>query len=887
MSDPVNSVYQTGVAVDKGAVKGYETAREILVLSDKDEIQNLSLPNRKLVAAGRTLYAYDATDTTTVHGTTVIVSQDGRRFKRILTMDNATAAEIAAFIEGADIGPSIITPDGAGKVLGTTTAGVSAWLTPAEVADIIDDALGGDDWRVGAGGLALPGTVLKLPANAWRGMMGGTNRIVQMADKLIKASGRGNHYTNGDISGNSRGIMTTIPVPSSITPQTGKVYMGSAAGFFIDQNEIPWGWGSNAYGVLGLGDTSDRAAPTKITWFETNNFKVREIIPLPSGYDEDCIGVYFLESGGTGRVAYAGYHGNGNAGDGTAATTTGHKTAPVIVGGGSPLTDIDYLFASCNPVTVLARKSNGSWYGWGENTNNCLAIPSGTTNYTSPQALTAMQGWVKAVCGSGFTVALTAIGGAAKTAGRNSEGALGIGTTGTVTGVWSQPTGLTSGVMDVGCSQGQGVVTVFAITESTPGDRRLKTWGYNGSGSTGVGSVGTNTLSPAEPAGAFQGKVVAAIAGGSYNGAYLSTYVRTETEVYAAGYNGYNNLSIGVAGGNIGAFAKVLGVQGTIADIANFGYNNGFGFVVLTDRGCFSGGYNGNSECGTGPHTFHEAVLQPLFTPSVVGPEGPVGPPGIIIGTDSGAGTANAIKVATSQPVVTGSAVRFTVYRVNTGSPVTVSFDSATALTIKMNDGTDPATDYLTAGLQVVGFVDTGAGTFRLITDPVASSLVSAAANAIAAANAAAGAGSWHVVVEDQKTSGTAAGSAIAGTQTRALNTLVENSIGASLSGDVLTLPAGTYEAEWDAPAYAINGHKANLYNVTGAAVLGVGTTEYNYSYALNSRSFGRAKFTLSATSGIRINHYTNAARATDGLGVACSSGSVEVYSRLRVRKLA
>lgn len=886
MSDPVNSVYQTGVAVDKGAVKGYETAREILVLTDKDEIQGLALPNRKLVAASRTLYAYDALDTTSVHGTTVIVSQDGRRFKRILTMDNATGAEVAAFIEGADLGPSIITPDGTNKVLGTTPAGVSAWLTPEQVADIIDDALGGDDWRIGAGGLSLPGTVLKLPANAWRGMMGGTNRMVQMADGSIKVCGRGNHFTNGDIGGNNRGILSTIPIPSSIKPQSGKIYMGTAACFFIDQNEIPWAWGANTYGGLGLGDTTDRAAPTKISWFETNNFKVREIIPTVGGQEEAHIGSYFLESGGTGRVAYAGYHVYGNAGDGTAAS--GNKTTPVIVGGGSPLTNVDYLFASSNPTTILARKSDGSWYGWGANTNNCLAIPSGTTNYTSPQALTAMQGWVKAVTSGGFTIALTAIGGAAKTAGRNSEGALGIGSTGTVTGVWSQPTGLSSGVVDVGCSQDAGVNTVFAITEMTPGDRRLKTWGYNGAGSTGVGSVGTPVLSPTEPVGAFQGDVVAVIAGGCYNGGPShSTFVRTEADVYAAGYNGYGNLSVGLAGGNVGGFTKVLGVLGQIIDFANFGYANRHGLMVLTDRGCFSGGYNGYSECGTGQHTFNETVLQPVMTPSVIGPEGPVGPPGIVVGTDSGAGTANAIKVAAGVDIVTGSAARFTVYRVNTASPVTVSFNDGTALTLKMNDGTDPAAGYLTAGLQVMGFADTVAGTFRLITDPVASALVSAAANATAAANAAAGAGSWHVVVEDQKSSGTVAGASIAGTQTRALNTLVENSIGASLSGGVLTLPAGNYEAEWDAPAYAVYGHKANLYNVTAGAVLGVGTTEYNHNFAIQTRSFGRAKFTLSATSGIRINHYTNSAYSPDGLGTACSSGSVEVYSRLRVRKLA
>ncbi len=629
MSDPVSAVYQDGIAVNKGGVRDYETSREILVLTSAAEIQSLTIPTRKIVAAGRDIFVYDSADTTSPHGTSIIVSADGRRYRRILTLENATTDEITAVLSSVGLGADGIVPGGANRFLGTTGANETTWLTVAQIADLLDSALGSSDWREGAGSVALSSRVDYLPANSWTGMIGGQARLVQMGDGSVMVCGEGSKSFNGDVALNNRGSMRFLGIPSGVTVAAGKIYMANGAGYFIDSDGWPWSWGRNAFGGLGHGDTVDRPVPKRIEWFVSNNFKVASIFPCLSGSVTEPVGAFFLEDGVQKRAVYCGEHTYGQAGDGS--TAGGSKTSPVIVGGGTPLTDIDYLYASATNTTVLARKSNGAWYGWGANTTSCLGISG--TNFTSPQALTAMQGWVKAVCCAGVTIALTDDGGA-RTAGRNNEGELGVGSTGTLSG-WQTPTGLAGDVVDVGGSQ-TGVATMWAITEPSVGSRYLWAWGSNAYGAVGDGTT-TNRTSPYQPTGPFQGNVVAALTAASYTpsvGSFSALFARTTTKVYGAGYNANMNLCNGQSA-SVSTFTEVLGVRGTISDFATHGYQQYSGLIVLTDRGCFSGGYNATGAAGIGPTLLSEPVLQQLDVPAVMGPQGAQGIPGPA-GTGSG-----------------------------------------------------------------------------------------------------------------------------------------------------------------------------------------------------------------------------------------------------------
>ncbi|WP_198389820.1 hypothetical protein [Sinorhizobium meliloti] len=107
-----------------------------------------------------------------------------------------------------------------------------------------------------------------------------------------------------------------------------------------------------------------------------------------------------------------------------------------------------------------------------------------------------------------------------------------------------------------------------------------------------------------------------------------------------------------------------------------------------------------------------------------------------IIASDAGAGTPNAIQATTSIPVSSSALVWMNVFEANTASPVTVSFNGGTALTIKTNSGNDVAVGGLTAGMIVMGIVS--GSTFRLVSDQASAALIAAAESWALIAQAAA-----------------------------------------------------------------------------------------------------------------------------------------------------
>ncbi|ATE84734.1 hypothetical protein B9J07_25625 [Sinorhizobium sp. LM21] len=110
-------------------------------------------------------------------------------------------------------------------------------------------------------------------------------------------------------------------------------------------------------------------------------------------------------------------------------------------------------------------------------------------------------------------------------------------------------------------------------------------------------------------------------------------------------------------------------------------------------------------------------------------------PYSFIIATDVGAGTANAIQATTSIPVSSSALVWSNVFEANTSSPVTISFNGGTALTIKTNSGADIVAGGLVAGMILLGIVS--GSTFRLVSDQASAALLAAVEAAKSAAEAA------------------------------------------------------------------------------------------------------------------------------------------------------
>jgi hypothetical protein len=151
--------------------------------------------------------------------------------------------------------------------------------------------------------------------------------------------------------------------------------------------------------------------------------------------------------------------------------------------------------------------------------------------------------------------------------------------------------------------------------------------------------------------------------------------------------------------------------------------------------------------------------------------------------------------------------------------------------------------------------------------------------------------GTPAVSYQDQKTQNTDGGTFTSGAwQTRTLNTeSAVDSIGASLSSNQITLPAGTYLATWSAPAYYVNRHQSRLYNVTDSTVAGIGSSAFavaGYAAPDSTSSLGTAVFTIDSPKSFRIEHRCQTTEATQGFGVGSNFGT-EVYTQITFLKLA
>lgn len=146
-------------------------------------------------------------------------------------------------------------------------------------------------------------------------------------------------------------------------------------------------------------------------------------------------------------------------------------------------------------------------------------------------------------------------------------------------------------------------------------------------------------------------------------------------------------------------------------------------------------------------------------------------------------------------------------------------------------------------------------------------------------------------IAEDNNNSGNGGGTLSSGVDNvRTLDVLIYNrNTMASLSSNRLTLPAGTWEIEWRAPAAgdADNGsHQSFLYNQTDGAEVKRGTSEeYNATSGgeMSNASIGSTVVTIAAPKAFEIRHR---ASYSGGTMIGGDSGGfgTEVYTRVIVR---
>lgn len=144
-----------------------------------------------------------------------------------------------------------------------------------------------------------------------------------------------------------------------------------------------------------------------------------------------------------------------------------------------------------------------------------------------------------------------------------------------------------------------------------------------------------------------------------------------------------------------------------------------------------------------------------------------------------------------------------------------------------------------------------------------------------------------YVKVEDQKAQNTDGGTFSAGAwRTRDINTVV-NKLGyfstladaSIVNANQITLPPGTYRCAIRCPAYLVNKNQARLYNITGAAVLVLGSSNRTPSGGSpTTYSYINGSFTLTATSVVEVQHICETTGTTTGYGQSANF-TTEVFT--------
>ena len=147
-----------------------------------------------------------------------------------------------------------------------------------------------------------------------------------------------------------------------------------------------------------------------------------------------------------------------------------------------------------------------------------------------------------------------------------------------------------------------------------------------------------------------------------------------------------------------------------------------------------------------------------------------------------------------------------------------------------------------------------------------------------------------YLRVQDQKTSGSQGGTFTSGAyQTRTLNTVVSNSItGASLSSNQITLPEGEYYIMATLPGHQVDFHRGRLQNITDATtIINSPNERTNNIDTVMTRALVCGYFTIAQSRVFELQHRCSVTRGTDGFGAAASFGIEEIYSDVKIWKVA
>ncbi len=348
---------------------------------------------------------------------------------------------------------------------------------------------------------------------------GGYNTFALKGDGTLWAWGYNDSYGQLGIGlSDNNNKIHFIPVQIGTDTNWTDIAAGDNQTIALKGDGTLWAWGSNIYGQLGIGSADLFAHP----------------FPVQIGMDTNWT---HIEIGGNsigGNSAFArktdgtlwAWGSNGFYGPLGTSDQSKHYT-PVQIG-----TDTNWADMAVGVKHTIARKTDGTLWAWGENSYGQLGIGSADQNtHSTPGKIGTDTNWTHIAVGEFYTIALKGDG-TLWAWGDNSYGQLGIGSADIVTHPSPVQIGTDTHWADIEVGGG---CTIARKTDGT-----LWSWGYNGYGQLGIGSVDYNTHSTPVKIGTDTNWVYLATAGLKHTIAR-----KTDGTWWAWGDNGYGQLGDG------------------------------------------------------------------------------------------------------------------------------------------------------------------------------------------------------------------------------------------------------------------------------------------------------------------------------------------------------
>ncbi|MCU0290561.1 MAG: PKD domain-containing protein [Thermoanaerobaculaceae bacterium] len=382
----------------------------------------------------------------------------------------------------------------------------------------------------------------------------------------------------------------------------------------LRSNNTVWVWGNNAYGQLGIGNTTAQSAPVLVLGVNS----IRQV----------AIGNWHtMALTLDGRVYCWGFNGDGEVGDGT----TQNRNVPVLVSGLPPIAAIaaggwaSYALGAdgkvyawgwneygqlgdgtttprAKPVQVsglssivevvagdqhgLARRSDGSVWAWGDGDSGQIGDGSTVLRLT-PVKVSGVSGATGIAAGSRSSFAIQT-GGTVMAWGYDEYGQLGLGRT-----VYSSTLVDVAGVGDVVAVSAGG-----AHSLALRNDGVILSWGVNNLGQLGYDSGGLVKEQPTVVPGVQNAVAVA-------TGYAFSLALTSGGEVWSWGDNFYGQLGEGTEETRV-APARITGLP-KISGIAAGAYH---ALAVTPGGKVWAWGYNGSGQVGNGSTTTQRVPVE-------------------------------------------------------------------------------------------------------------------------------------------------------------------------------------------------------------------------------------------------------------------------------------